>query len=384
MKILIASNDPPLAQRVQSVLADQGLDCPTGHVVPLDLMADRSGLAHPDVIVFVLPDDAPAGWSALLETRNTLPHVRVLALGPATDPKLILETLKQGADEFLDRQSLESELAGALERHRAQHVRREARPQAGRVVALLSPSGGSGSSTLAASISVVLAQEEGDCGLLDLRLGVSDLAPMFDLRPARSLADLCDHVTRLDQSLFEQFLVRHASGVWLLAAPGRMADVGRVTCKGVRRALALARVRFSHVVVDMGNLLTGEQIEALWQADWILLVSRLDFTSVRNTRRTIDAMTELGIGRDRMRLVVNGAGQQRQLAVEQAEAAIGMKVHHQVPYDAASVHSAINSGVPLVLHRRLRAITRSIKTLARSVNGVTQQARAGPKKPVFF
>lgn len=369
MRTLIASDNPHLAQQVQSALHDQGLECPAGHVVTLDSIADRSGLAHPDLIVFVMPDDPRSGLTALRETRNTLPHVRVLAIGPATDPKLILETLKQGADEFLDRHDAGPELSGALERYRAQYIRRESGPTNGRVIALVAPSGGSGSSTLAASISTVLAQEHGDCGLVDLRLGVGDLAPMFDLRPVRTMADLCDHVTRLDQSLFEQFLTRHASGVWLLAAPSQTSDLDRVTCKGVRRALAMARVRFSHVVVDMGNILTGEQVEVLWQADWILLVLRLDYTSVRNTRRMIDAMAELGIGRDRMHLVVNGCGQRRQLDVEQAEAAVGMKVHHQVPYDAASVHSAINNGVPLVLHRRFRRITRSVKTLAHSVDG---------------
>jgi len=372
MRALIASSDHPLAQRVQAALADQGLDCPAGHVVPLDSIADRSGLVHPDLIVFVLPDEPRAGLPALRETRNTLPQVRILAVGPTTDARLILETLKQGADEFLDRQNPEGDLFGALERYRSLHARRDTGPKGGRVVALLSPSGGSGSSTLAASISAVLAQEHGDCGLIDLRLGVGDLASMFDLRPVRTLADLCEHVTRLDQSLFEQFLVRHASGVWLLAAPSQASDVARVTCKGVRRALTLARVRFAHVVVDMGNLLTGEQIEALWQADWILLVLRLDYTSVRNTRRIIDALTELGIGRDRLRLVANGLGQRRQLEVEQAEAAVGMKVAHRVPYDAASVHAAVNSGVPLVLHRRFRKISRSIKSLAHSVNGAAR------------
>jgi len=370
MRILIASDEQPLAQRLQTVLADQGLDCPIGHVVTLDVIADRSGLARPDLIVFMLPGDPRAGLPALRETRNTLPHVRMLAIGPATDPKLILETLKQGADEFLDRENAEAELAGAVDRYRSLHIQREEGPKAGRVVALLSPSGGSGASTLAASIATTLAQEYGDCGLIDLRMGVGDQAAMFDLRPARTLADLCDHVTRLDQSLFDQFLVRHASGVWLLAAPTQTADLVRVTCKGVRRALALARVRFSHVVIDMGNPLTPEQIEALWQADWILLVLRLDYTSVRNTRRIIDAMAELGIGRDRMRLVVNGLGQRRQLEVPQAEAAVGMKVYHQVPWDDAAVHAAVNRGVPLVLHRRFRKISRSIRALAHSVNGV--------------
>ena len=115
MRLLIGSDDQLLAQRVQTLLVEQGLDCPAGHVVALDAIADRSGLARPDLIVFILPDDPRAGLPALRETRNTLPHVRMLAIGPATDPKLILETLKQGADEFLDWQNAEPELTGAVE-----------------------------------------------------------------------------------------------------------------------------------------------------------------------------------------------------------------------------------------------------------------------------
>jgi pilus assembly protein CpaE len=296
--------------------------------------------------------------------------MRALVLGPATDPQRILQTLKQGADEFLDREIAEAELTGALERFRSVRHQAEANPHGGRVVAVLSPCGGSGASMLAASISTVLAQEHGQSGLVDLRLGVADLTSMLDVRPTRTLADLCDHVTRLDQSLFDQFLTRHSSGVQLLAAPIQDEDIQRVTAKGVRRALALARVRFPRVLVDMGSLLGPEQIEVLWQADVILLVVRLDYTSVRNARRMVDALIELGIARDRMQLVLNGYGQRRQLEVEQAEVAIGMKAAHRVPYDAAAVNLAVNGGIPVVLKCRFSRITRSIRTLAHSVNGV--------------
>jgi Flp pilus assembly CpaE family ATPase len=120
----------------------------------------------------------------------------------------------------------------------------------------------------------------------------------------------------------------------------------------------------------MGSTLGAEQIEALWQADAILLVVRLDYTSIRNGRRMVDAMTDLGIARDRMRLVLNGYGQRRQLEVEQAEAAIGMKAVHRVPYDAAAVNLAVNgrdSGraeMPLFENHEASA------ALAHSVNGV--------------
>lgn len=370
MRVLVASDDPGVAQRIRGVLIEHGVQCPAGHLVPLDSAADRSGLLRPALVALVMPPDWNLGWAVLRETRSVVPHTRALALGPANDPKRILETLKQGADEFLDQEALDAELAGALGRFQAVCQRAEAGPNGGRIIAVLAPSGGSGASTLAAGISTVLAQEHGQAGLLDLRLGVADQSAMFDLRPARTLADVCDHLGRLDHSLLEQFLTRHASGVHLLAAPMQSEDADRVTAKGVRRALALTRVRFPCVVVDMSNTLTAEQVEVLWQADVILLVARLDYTSVRNTRRTIDAMVELGIGRDRMRLVLNGCGQRRQLELEQAEVAIGMKAAQCIPYNAAAVHFAVNNGQPIVMKRWFSQINKSIRTLAASVNGV--------------
>ncbi|MCL4207458.1 MAG: hypothetical protein KJ000_33665 [Pirellulaceae bacterium] len=370
MRVLVASDEQAMSQRIRRVLVEHGMECPAGHLVSLDVLADRSSLLRPELLALVMPSDWNAGWTVLRETKSVAPQARTLVLGAANDPKRILETLKQGADEFLDRDALESELTGALGRFQTACQRTESAPGGGRIIAVMAPSGGSGASTLAAGISTALAQEHGQTGLIDLRLGVADQTALFDLRPARTLADMCDHLARLDHALFEQFLTRHASGVHLLAAPEHSADADRVTDKGVRRALALARVRFPCVVVDMSNVLTPEQVEVLWQSDLILLVARLDYTSIRNTRRTIDTMAELGIGRDRMQLILNGCGQRRQLEVEQAEVAVGMKAAHRIPYDAGAVNLAVNNGQPVVLRRGFSRINRNIRALALSVNGV--------------
>ena len=96
MRILIASDDQLMAQRVQTVLARSGAGLPAGHVVPLDSIADRSGLTHPDLIVFVMPDDPRLGLAALRETRNTLPHMHVLATGAGDRPQADLGDAEAG------------------------------------------------------------------------------------------------------------------------------------------------------------------------------------------------------------------------------------------------------------------------------------------------
>jgi pilus assembly protein CpaE len=339
-------------------------------------------------VVLVLTPDAVTGLQTLQEVRNMVPGAQILVAGPAGDPKLILEALKLGADEYLDQQILEAELAGFLARWQVRQKQSLAQSKTGRSIAILGPCGGCGVSTLAASISIVLAQEHGACGLLDLRLGAGDLAWLLDVQPLHNLADLCDHLAHADQTLFDQVLVRHSSGVHLLAAPIQMSDTRRVTSKGVRRALALARARFPYVIVDVGTLAVAEQLEALWQADLILLVLRLDFGSLQNAQHLLQTLVEMGIERERLRLVVNGYRQRRQLEVGQAETALGMKISHCVPYAPGTVNGALNQGVPVVLQHRFARVVRSLRSLAFSVNGAHQEPSprvpAGPPARRFW
>ncbi|MEE8451753.1 MAG: hypothetical protein V3R99_07550 [Thermoguttaceae bacterium] len=369
MRTVIASDSGHLAERIQAMLTRNGLPCPTGHVVPLDSAAQRAGRVVPELLVFVLPQDIAAGREALRETCGMAPNAYCLVIGPTDDAQLILQTLREGADEYLDEASLEMQLAAAIVRLKTKRSSRPAPERTGRVISVLAPSGGSGSSTIAANISTVLADKHGECGLIDLKLAAGDLASMLDLKPTHSLADLCERLGRVDQSMFQQFFVRHASGVHLLAAPARFADIERVTCKGVRRMLAMARARFPYVVADLDNAFDAEQVETLWQSDVILLVLRLDYTSIRNAKKVIDNLAATGIGMERVEMVVNGYGQARQLDVRQAEEALGVKLRHRIPNDPASVNRAINKGVPVVLLRPSARISKSIRNLAESVNG---------------
>ena len=313
MRILIASDSEDYARRVSDALAYQLPDEPPATVVSLELAADRASRVTPDLLVIVLPEPAEAGLACVRDTCHTVNGTHLLVIGPANDPKLILAALHEGADEYLDRDALEHELTEALVRLKIKRLAPAAPARAGKVIACLAPSGGCGSSTVAVNVSTTLAGKAGQCGLIDLRLTAGDLAALLGLKPQYTMADLCDRLERVDQSMFEQFFVRHSSGVSLLAAPHHFNDISKVTRQAVRRTLALARVRFPYIVADLDNAFSEEQVEALRQADAIVLVLRLDYTSIRNVRRAMDRLLELGMGLERVKLVANGCGESKQI-----------------------------------------------------------------------
>jgi pilus assembly protein CpaE len=142
-----------------------------------------------------------------------------------------------------------------------------------------------------------------------------------------------------------------------------------VTSKGVRQTVAMARAAFPYVVADLDRSFSDEQVEALQQSDVILLVLRPDYTSVRNTQRVMDNLKQLGISTERTRFALNGCGQRKQLSVGAVEEALGVKITHSIPFDAAAVNQAINKGMPLLLQAPSARISRCIRDLSLSMNG---------------
>lgn len=369
MHSLIASDNAELASRVRQVLTRRAPESAQPQLVPLELAAERASRFVPTLVVLVVQPDRQRALAALRELKNAV-QTSILLVGPADDPKFILTSLHEGADEYLDESQLEEELAEALIRLKTRQVQEEEDLSgSGHIISVLGPSGGCGASVLAVNLATALAVHHGSSGLVDLRLGAGDLAPLMDLKPARSLADLCANLGRVDRELFDQFFIRHASHVHLLAAPIATGDCQSVSAKAVRQVLAMARRRFAYCVTDLDRTFAEEQVEALRQSETVLLVLRLDYTAVRNARRALERMEEFGIAANRVCPVVNRYGERKQLSVGQAEDALELKIEHFIPDDPAQINGAINSGKPFVLERPSAKVSQKVAALAASVNG---------------
>jgi pilus assembly protein CpaE len=365
MQGFLVSDHEAIGSKVRQALHREGLDCPASNVVRLDSAAHRLTPSPSDLMVVVLSPDPERGLAVLTKLRAQS-QARVVAVGPDSDLKLILSTLRGGADDYVMETELEAELVTALQRWRAQLT---VQTPVGKTIALLAPSGGSGSSTLAVNIATALAAKHKTIALFDMKLEQGDLATLLDLKPTYSLADVCQNAARMDRVLFERSLVRHASGVHLLAAPRLYADAGHVTAEGVRQALTLARATFPYVVADLHPLFRDEQLCVIQQADLILVVLRLEFASLRNARRCLDHLERMNITKDRVRLVVNRHGQPHEVPAAKAEEALGVKIFHYVPDDPKAINRANNNGVPVVLQAPSSKVSKSIATLAAEVNG---------------
>jgi pilus assembly protein CpaE len=368
MRVLIASDNGLVSLHVREALLRAGVEPSAAQVVPLGQVAKGLDHLNPHLVAVVLSPDAQRGLAVLGSIRGQS-QCHLIAVGPTADSRLVLQSLRNGANDYVDEADYAADMQLVLGRIRDP----EPEPSTlGRMIAVLGPSGGAGSSTLAVNIATVLAREHQKSALIDLKLESGDLAALLDLKPTHTLAELCLNADRMDRVMFEHSLARHSSGIYLLAPPRTLADVESVVPEGVRRAVYMARQLFAYVVVDLDHTYREVQTQTLQQADLVLIVFRLDFTSLRNTRRVLDHFERLGIPPSRVRLIVNRYGQPKELPAAKAEEALGMKVCHWVPDDPKVINRANNNGVPVVVENPTAKVSRSVIELARSINGCHQ------------
>lgn len=361
--VLIQNTSQPLGLRLREMLQAR-LHCPEPKLISFDQAEESLARGRVSILVVVL-SPAPDHALDLLRKIRVQSAGPVLAVGLASDSKLILRALHEGADHYLDEADLETQLNSVL--LRLQIKEDAARQPAGRVIALVGASGGSGTSTLAVNLAGVLARELGRCALIDLKPGVGDLAALLDVKPTHNLADLCLNAGRMDRAMFESALVAHTSGVHLLAPPLMYEDIRLVTSQGVGKMVHLARETFRYTVVDLEDCYHEEQVVVLRQSEFILLVLRLDFTSLRSTKRILDCLEQGGISADRVRLVINRYGQAKELPLSQAEEALGRKIAFLVPDDPKSINAANNAGEPVVFRTPSAKVVQSIVQMANSL-----------------
>ena len=363
MHALVISDSQRIGVVVRDVLLKHGYVCDAQDIIGLNSAASALPREADLVVVHISSD--PDRALLLLSQLRRVTIGRIIAVGPNGNAKLILQALHNGAEHYLDEAEVEQQLRDTLVN--LESLRTLALQEPGRVVCVIKPSGGSGCSTMAANLAVLIAQEHRKCGLLDFDLGSDDLTALLNLKPSATLAGLEEYATKMDRSVFERSLTHHDTGVSLLASSRFHEDVSRVTSRCLREVLDWARTLFPYVIVDIGQPSQERKLEAIRTADVILVVFRLDFTSLRNVKREVEYLVKYGISRERVVLLVNRYGQPKELSASEAEESLGMKITHYIADDPGPANEANNKGIPIVLDSPRSKVSNSIARLAKGL-----------------
>jgi pilus assembly protein CpaE len=220
--------------------------------------------------------------------------------------------------------------------------------------------GGSGATTVAVNLALALQSAHGGTALVDLApLGHASLH--LNLKPLFTVADAIRNLHRLDSSLLESFMTRHADGLQLLAGASVPAAVEPSTAEFARLFDMLVN-HYRYVVVDTSSRLDGATRLVSNLSEMVLLVAHADVASLWSAGRVLQYLGESG-GRERIRLVLNRFRKVPGFAESDAESATGAKLLWRIPNQYIAVSAAIDRGIPL-MNQNHTEIARSFAGLA--------------------
>jgi len=327
-----------------------------------------------DVIIIDL-DSNPEYALELVESICATGSVTVMVYSAKADPDLLVRCMRAGAREFLTLPFAHSIMAEALVRAAARRpANRPSRKVGGRLLVFFGAKGGTGVTTIACNFAVALAQDTSQSTLLiDLDLPLGDAALNLGLVADFSTVNALQDSGRLDASFLAKLLIKHNSGLSVLAAPGKFPQY-LASNESIDKLLSVARQDFDNVVVDVGSRLDLTGTALFREASTIYLVTQAGIPELRNSNRLISQF--FTAGGPKLEIVINRY-QPRALGVgdEHITKALTRPATWKIPNDYAAVRRMQNTATPLVLEDS--PISRLIKEMARSVTG---QVEAPAKK----
>lgn len=296
-----------------------------------------------------------------------MPELAIFALSESTDGQLILSAMRLGIREFLTKPIEREIMTAALEKVSQRRLETAAQ---GRLITVVGTAGGVGTTSIAANLAVELADvAEGPpdkrVALVDLDFRFGQAATLLDLETTYTIADLCESHEQLEPQVIERVLVKHNSGVRVLARPthfGQAENISAAHCVGVLSGLT---GMYEYVVVDGPARFDPGAKAVLDLADDILLVMHLVVPCVRNVSRVLDGMREVGFNLNRVRLICNRSGRgSGNLSLADVRETLGMEVYAALPEDYATMSGALNLGEPLSVFAEKSRIRTALRDLA--------------------
>lgn len=380
MVLVVAGGEESQRNAVRTVLAQI-------HGLEIEFVEEEAAAkAGPGaaVLMLILDGAHPDSWRREVRRRNfDQRFAAVIALLSDDAPASLRTALRAGADDVLSLPPLPEQayhsLLRASELSRRHHGVREKM-----VCSLVSVSGGVGVSHLAVNLGLAMHRLlEKRTALVELDLQPAPLAILLNQEPEHTISELADPTSAIDSIRMESVLCKHDSGLYWLAAPGKIEEAELISAATIEAILKVIRELFEVVLIDCGTHLTESSIVAWERSDHLLYVVDQSVTSIRAAQRYLSLYERLGLKEVEPKFVLNRYVSSSPITRERIETALGQPIYVTLPRDDKSYGEQQITGADLWQIRSASALRESLEALAHKLYRAQTGEEAEPQTGLF-
>lgn len=213
------------------------------------------------------------------------------------------------------------------------------------VLTVIALRGGSGATTVAINLALLLNERSKNVCLVDLTMAGGHIGLHLHMAARQSWADLIGAGDLPDSRLIASILAPHPGlGLSVMAAPS-VPGTDSLSQQAMNSVLATLASTFGQVVVD-ADTLTPATISALLASYAIVVVMSDDVMSVHTTSNFMQTLQKIGVEMGRVRVAVNHLRPDPGVPSATILKALGRPISAEIPYDPNQMQ-AIRKGIPL-------------------------------------
>ncbi len=372
--ILLLEHDVPSAELIQRSLTPGGATV----TVMADAAAVIAAAAEHSLVIIDVTDPSTTAADVCRELRSKLElaSIPVLCITQTDDVEERIRFFEAGADDVIakpfDARELEARVEALSVRFNSS---RELTPlltsetgqnPARTLVAVYSPKGGAGTTTLATNLAAVMAERRpGRVAIIDLDLQFGQVATHLNVRPRQTVADLSrDDQSRRDVELIRTYAALTGYGLSVFAAPASPELAETITTAHVEEMLSTTCAAYENVVVDAGSYLDERSMLVLERAEGVVIPIYPDIAALKAVHVLIDYLNETGTIVSKTSFILNNLFAREILKLRDVESGLGAKIAMDLPYDPFLYQKAVNEGIPLVRGAAKTAIAERFAQIA--------------------
>lgn len=304
----------------------------------------------------------------LAENLIAIPHSYVMAYSSKSDTKMAVHLMRAGAREFFTTPVDPAEIAAAMERAAEHYAATAPKSKSdSRLFVFLGTKGGCGVTTLAANFALALAQEsEGNTLLIDFGLPLGDAAINLGIKTEYSVTNALQLTDRLDGRLLATLVVKHNTGLSVLASPSEFND-NKTPLDSIDKLVTVAREAYDFVVVDVGSRIDLLDTSLFDKSAIVYLITQVGISEMLNANRMV---SKFFFTRDETLQIVLNRYKPSDLLFDEKKIteALTRAAEWKIPDDYAAARRTRETSSPMVLVDS--GIARAIREMAKSAAGL--------------
>ena len=235
--------------------------------------------------------------------------------------------------------------------------------QRGKIISIFSSKGGAGKTFLTSNLACAISEVTGqDTAVVDLDFDMGDVFTYFGSEPPSNIPDLMALGEGADHERMRTVGLQVTDHLWAYGAP---ADPTAEAPAGeaIGKFLRAMRNDFPYVIVDASVDYSDSALVCFDLSELICLITSLDVVGVKHLGKALDTLLQIGLPRDRLRVVLNRADSKVGLDASDVERVMKVQVDAMIP-SSRLVPTSLNKGRPVVLDEPSSEVAVAVRQLA--------------------